>query len=411
MSKKILRYKTVQIRNPKGKKEILLLQIVSVMLFKEIIGQGEVKKKLLNMVREDRTPHALMLFGPPGTGKLPLAIAMAQYLACANRLEDDSCGTCPSCLKFGKLVHPDLHFVVPVLKAGKVTGPPVSDDFIESWRESLLSDYYITENSWYEAIGAENKQGIINVKESEAIIRKLGFKPYESEYRMLLIWLPEKMNQPAANKLLKLIEEPPPKTLILLASEHTDRILPTILSRTQLLHVPPLSAAEIREGLLREGSTEPRILEDAVNKANGNLSLALQTLREDENDSQNFELFTKLMRLCYGRKIIEINAWVDQVAGMGRERQKQLIDYSLRLLRENFMLHMDQESLNYMSGQEKTFALKFSPFIHEKNVFSLVEEFGLAGNHIEANGNPRIILMDLSIKVIRLLMQQAGGSV
>jgi len=381
------------------------------MLFKEIIGQGEVKEKLLNMLKDDRTPHALMLFGPSGTGKLPLAIAMAQYLACGDRQEEDSCGRCPSCLKFEKLVHPDLHFVVPVLKTGSVTGPPVSDDFIETWRESLLSDNYITENLWYEAIGAENKQGIINVKESEAIIRKLGFKPYESEYRMIIIWLPEKMNQPAANKLLKLIEEPPPKTLILLVSEHTDRILPTILSRTQLLHVPPLLNVEVREGLILQGNTDPQLLEDAVSRANGNFSMALQTFRQDENDLKNFALFTALMRLCYARNIIEINTWVDQVAGMGRERQKQLIDYSLRLLRENFMLHMDSGSLNYMSGKEKEFALKFSPFIHEGNVFALVEEFGLAGNHIEANGNPRIILMDLSIRVIRLLMKKAEDSV
>jgi len=358
------------------------------------------------MVRDDRTPHALMLFGPGGTGKLALAVAMVQYLACRNRGAGDSCGTCPSCMKFAKLVHPDLHFVVPVLKAGNVTGPPVSDDFIETWRQTLLADNYVTESLWYEAMGAENKQGIINVKESESIIRKLSFKPYESDYKMMVIWLPEKMNLPAANKLLKLIEEPPDKTLILMVSEHTDRIIPTILSRTQLLHVPPLSEAEIREGLKQEGNSDEQLIEDAANRANGNFSLALQTLRQDETESQHFELFTRLMRLSYARNIIEINTWVDQVAAMGRERQKQLIDYSLHLLRENFMLHMEHESLNYMSGKEREFALKFSPFIHSENVFDLVEEFGLAGNHIEANGNPRIILMDLSIRVIRLLMQK-----
>ncbi|MEA3462997.1 MAG: DNA polymerase III subunit delta, partial [Bacteroidota bacterium] len=170
------------------------------MLFKEIIGQQEVKEKLLRLVRDDRTPHAMMLFGPEGTGKLSLAVAMAQYLACNDRQEDDSCGTCPSCIKFGKLVHPDLHFVVPVMKTGSMSAPPVSDDYAEAWREALLSDFYITESQWYESLGAENKQGIINVKESETIIRKLGFKPYESDYRMVVIWLPEKMNQPAANK-------------------------------------------------------------------------------------------------------------------------------------------------------------------------------------------------------------------
>ena len=162
-------------------------------MFSEIIGQREVKQRLLNLVREDRTPHALMLFGSGGTGKLALAVAMAQYLACGNRGAEDSCGTCPSCMKFAKLVHPDLHFVVPVLKAGNITGPPVSDDFIETWRQTLLSDNYVTESLWYEAMGAENKQGIINVKESESIIRKLSFKPYESGYRMMVIWLPEKI--------------------------------------------------------------------------------------------------------------------------------------------------------------------------------------------------------------------------
>jgi DNA polymerase-3 subunit delta' len=376
------------------------------MLFKEIIGQQEIKQKLLALVRDDRSPHALMLFGPPGTGKLPLAIAMAQYLACSDRQDSDSCGKCSSCVKFGKLVHPDLHFVVPVLKTGNSTAPPISDDYAEVWRETLLADFYVTENQWYEALGAENKQGIINVKESESIIRKLGFKPYESDYRMMVIWLPEKMNRPAANKLLKLIEEPPSKTLILLVSEHTDKILPTILSRTQLMHVPPLSPHMIREGLMQLGYSDV-LIEDAVSRANGNFSTALQALRQDENENNHFELFTRLMRLCYARDLIGINQWVESVSGMGRERQKQLIDYSLRLLRENFMLHLENKQLNYMSRKEAEFSSKFSPFIHEGNIHSLAEGFTLAGNHIEANGNPRIILMDMAIGIIKLLMQKA----
>lgn len=380
------------------------------MLFKEIIGQQEVKGKLLSLVREDRTPHAMMLFGPEGTGKLALALAMTQYLACNDRQEDDACGVCPSCIKFGKLVHPDLHFVVPVLKTGSMTAPPVSDDYAVEWREALLTDLYLTESQWYESLGAENKQGIINVKESENIIRKLAFKPYESDYRMVVIWLPEKMNQPAANKLLKLIEEPPEKTLILMVSEHTNKILPTILSRTQLFHVPPISGADLREGLMKLGQADQQQIEDAVLRANGNMSTALQTLRQDDVERQHFELFTELMRLSYARDIVQINGWVERVAGMGRERQKQVIDYSLRLLRENFILHMENDSLNYMSAKESEFSRKFSPFIHEGNVHALAETFTLAGNHIEANGNARIILMDLSIRVIRLLMQKATAA-
>jgi DNA polymerase-3 subunit delta' len=377
------------------------------MLFKEIIGQEDVKKRLLTLVQQDRTPHALMLYGPSGSGKLALGVALAQYLACGDRQSGDSCGKCPSCMKFSKLVHPDFHMVVPVLKTSKVTKDPVSDLFMEDWREAFLDNPYLTENQWYEAVGAENKQGAINKEESLQIVKKLGFKPYESAYRMLVIWLPEKMNQSAANKLLKFIEEPPEKTLILMVSESTDKILPTILSRTQLMHVPPLSAYAIREGLEQMDIQDPGLIEDAVSKANGNYNTALQALKADETDLFNFEKFTGLMRLCYARNIIEINDWVDQVAGIGRERQKMLLDYSLRLLRENFMLHMESSELNYMSQQENAFSQKFSPFIHADNINALVDSFSLAGNHIEGNGNPRIILMDLSISVIKLLMQKA----
>ncbi|MCK5135364.1 MAG: DNA polymerase III subunit delta [Bacteroidales bacterium] len=399
--------KSIPVRNSKGKKEILHLQAVVKMLFKEIIGQQEVKNRLLNMVRDDRTPHALLLFGPPGTGKLALAVAMAQYLSCNDRQREDACGVCPSCVKFGKLVHPDLHFVVPVLKTVKVAKDPVSDHFMTEWREVFISNPYISESQWYEAIGVENKQGSINKEESLQIIKKLGFKPYESEYKMMIIWLPEKMNQAAANKLLKQIEEPPDKTLILMVSENTDRILPTILSRTQLLLIPPLSESSIREGLLQQDSSDQQMVDDAIRKSNGNFNRALQTLRKDENELQYFELFSSLMRLCYSKSIIEINDWVDKVAGLGRERQKQLVDYSLKLLRENFMLSLKQEDLNFMSRKEDEFSRRFSPFIHGGNIHTLVETFSLAGNHIEANGNPRVILMDLSIKVIRLLMQKA----
>lgn len=375
------------------------------MQFGDIIGQKEVKARLLSMVREDRLPHALMLIGPPGSGKRSLALALARYLSCSDRREHDACGQCPSCIKFSKLVHPDLHFVVPVVTS-QGNSRPVTDDYLPQWREAFLENPYLSENQWYEAIGAENKQGRIFVWESDALIRKLGFKPYESEYRMVFIWLPERMNVQMANKFLKTLEEPPEKTLIVMASESTDSILPTIMSRTQILRVPALEKDILREGLLQRGTTDPGLLEDAVRRANGNFNQALLTLEQDETELKHFESFTTLMRLCYGRKIIDIDSWVNAVAGEGRERQKQLLDYSTRLLRESFMLHMQRSELNYMSAREADFAGKFSPFIHGQNVHELVEEFMLAANHIEANGNPKIVLMDLAIKVIRLLMRK-----
>jgi DNA polymerase-3 subunit delta' len=377
------------------------------MLFQQVIGQQEVKQRLLNLVRDDRVPHALMLHGPAGSGKLGLALAMLQYISCRNRAQSDACGVCPSCLKFNKLIHPDLHFVFPVLKTSKVSKDPVSDHFMEEWRAAFLANPYISESEWYEAIGAENKQGIISKEESLQIIRKLGFKPYESEFRMMIIWLPEKMNQPAANKLLKLIEEPPGKTVIIMVSEQTDRILPTIVSRAQLLHVPPLAEPEIREGLIQGDTSDQELVEDAIRKSGGNYNLVLRTLYHNQLEVQYFDLFTSLMRLCYTRDIIGVNEWVEQVAGMGRERQKQLLEFSLRLLRESFILSLGNEELNYLSGKEKTFAEKFSPFIHQGNIHMLAEAFELAANHIEANGNPRIILMDLSIGIIKLLMLKA----
>lgn len=377
------------------------------MLFQQVIGQREVKQRLLNLVREERTPHALMLHGPAGTGKMALAVAMMQYISCLDRQTGDACGTCTSCIKFGKLVHPDLHFVFPVLKTSKVAKDPVSDLFMEEWRAAFKENPYLSENEWYEHIGAENKQGIINKEESLQIIRKLGFKPYESQYRMMIIWLPEKMNLSAANKLLKLIEEPPENTVIIMVSEQTDRILPTILSRTQLLHVPPLTESEIREGLINRDQPDPEEIEDAIRRCNGNFNTALQTLRSDQREQQYFDLFTSLMRLCYARNIIEVNDWVDQVAGLGRERQKQLLEYALRLLRESFIMHLGSGELNFMSGKERAFVGKFSSFIHQGNIHDLAEAFNLAINHIEANGNPRIVLLDLSIGIIKLLMVKA----
>ncbi len=375
------------------------------MKFSEVLGQEEIKQRLIRTVKEERISHAQLFFGPSGVGKLPLAIAYAQYISCENRTELDSCGTCPSCIKFAKLVHPDLHFVFPVFTNKEVKTNPVSDHFIEQWRTILDINPYLTENQWYEAIGAENKQGLISKHESTSILRKLSLKSYEGEYKVMIIWLPEKMNASAANSLLKSIEEPYSKTIFLLISENTELILPTILSRTQMIRVAPLKSENIAEGLQKNFPEAQELIEDVIRRSNGNYSKALQMMVSDELDNTHFEEFTYFMRKCYKREIIDINTWVERMAGLGRERLKLFFSYCLRMIRENFVLNLKQNDISFLSKKEDEFSQKFSAFIHSGNVYDLTSEFEKASQHIEANGYARLVLMDLAIKTILLLKQ------
>ncbi|MCF8345764.1 MAG: DNA polymerase III subunit delta [Bacteroidales bacterium] len=377
------------------------------MQFSEVHGQKMVKQRLIRSVRDNRVSHAQLFFGPEGTGKLPLAIAYAQYMCCEDPGADDSCGRCPSCIKYRKLAHPDLHFVFPVVNIKQGGSNTVSDHFITGWREALADNPYITENQWYEVMGAENKQGFISRNESNEVLRKLSFKSYEAPYKVLIIWLAEKMNAQAANALLKLLEEPPDKTVFLLVSEHTDLILPTILSRMQTVMIPPLDEASIRSGLFKRFPGQQEMAEDVIRRSNGNYSLAIQLMESGEMEQEHFEEFVLLMRMCYGREIVEIRQWTERIAGWGRERLKMFLAYGLRMIRENFMLNLQQKELTYMSAKEEEFSVRFSPFIHTGNVFTMVEEFDRAIEHIEANGYAKLILLDLAIRNILLLKQPA----
>jgi DNA polymerase-3 subunit delta' len=371
--------------------------------FSEVAGHNEIKKRLILSAQEERVPHAQLFHGPEGTGSLALALAYATYLSCTDRLTGDSCGECASCQKYDKLVHPDLHFVFPVFTTKSVSSNPVSDDFINEWRTALLENPYLTLQQWYACLGLENKQGIINVHESEAIVKKLNFKAFESSHKVMIIWMPEKMNTPASNKLLKMIEEPPPMTVFLMVGENTGDLLPTVLSRTQLIRIPRLSDKDLLEALKKKYSIAEEHLANAVHLANGSYSNAVEILNRSEESEYQLELFIRIMRLAYSRKFQEIFEWVEEVAGLGRERQKQFLIYSIRLVRENYLLNMQEKDLVRLSPEEKDFSEKFSAFIHEGNAPAIIQEFNDACTHIEANAYARIVLLDFALNLVKLI--------
>jgi DNA polymerase-3 subunit delta' len=383
------------------------------MLFARVIGQQAVKDRLIRSVVEQRIPHAQLFRGAEGVGKLALAIAYAQYICCERPTETDSCGLCPSCVKYAKLAHPDLHFVFPVIKPQSKSSV-VCDDFVADFRQIVLASPYFGINDWYAKISEDAKQGMIYANESQEIIRKLSLKTYESEYKVMIIWLPEKMNVQCANKLLKILEEPPPKTVFLLVSNQPDLIITTILSRTQHIHIPRLETGDIVTALLTRPGLEIA-QHDAVNTAriaNGSFLSALNLLKEGDEKKQNFERFVTVMRLAWkvGNKkdhasLKTLKRWSDEMAAstVGRERQKSFLVYSQHLIRENFIYNLQQPDLNYLNTDELNFSANFSPFINEKNVEALVDEFSLAERHIEQNVNAKMVFFDLVLKIILLL--------
>ena len=358
---------------------------------------------MIQSVTEERVPHAQLFHGSGGTGSLALALAYATYLSCTDRLLDDSCGTCSSCRKYDKLVHPDLHFVFPVFTTKSVTSNPVSDDFIEEWRTALKENPYMSLQQWYAHMGLENKQGIINKSESKAILRKLSMKAFESDHKIMIIWMPEKMNIAASNKLLKMIEEPPSMTVFLLVAENTEQMLPTILSRMQMINVPRLNDQDLFEALKKSYSEEEEKLKNAVHLAEGNYNYAVEILSKSEETEYFLDLFIRIMRLSYGRKFQEIFNWVEEVSGLGRERQKSFMSYAIRMIRENYLLNLQQEKLVHLSSRENDFSSKFSTFIHDGNAPAIVEELNTACLHIEANAYARIVFMDFALTLVKLI--------
>ncbi len=373
------------------------------MRFSDVAGHSELKQRLIQSAAEDRVPHAQLFLGPPGTGSLPLALAYATYLSCTDRLAEDSCGKCPSCRKYDQLVHPDLHFVFPVFTTKSITKNPVSDDFIGDWRKALLDNPYLNLPRWYACLGLEIKQGVMNVFESMAIQKKLSLKAFESNFKVMIIWMPEKMNVQASNKLLKILEEPPPMTVFLMVAENTGEILPTILSRTQMIRVPRLREQDLLAALKNKYPADDETLLNAVHLAQGDYNHALEILDNTEETKHYLEIFIRIMRLAYSRKFLEIFNWVDEVSGLGRERQKAFLGYGLRMVRENYLLNMKQVDLVRLSPPEEEFSRRFNTFIHDGNASVLIRELEDAWKHIEANAYPKIVFLDFALRLVKLI--------
>ncbi|RXQ92946.1 DNA polymerase III subunit delta [Ancylomarina salipaludis] len=372
------------------------------MQFKDIIGQEATKSRFIQTVTDNRVSHAQLIVGENGVGKLALAIAFAQYVSCQNKQANDSCGQCPSCKKYQKLVHPDLHFVFPVVKA-KAASNPVSDTYIENWRKQVLSDPYFDLNDWYTSLGVENAQGMIYSNESNEILKKLSLKTYESDYKIMIIWLPEKMHASCANKLLKLIEEPPSKTLFFLVSEDPNRILQTIRSRAQMTKIPRIDKEALCSALKSEYNLSDTELNNLVRLSEGSYRKARILIKNSDENAFNFDRFVSIMRICYARNVLELMTWAEEISAIGRERQKSFLQYCLRMIRENFILNLKQEEMVFLNGEEMNFSQRFSPFINEDNVWPIADELTKAYNDIERNGNAKIIFLDLSLRWVKLL--------
>ena len=374
------------------------------MNFSQIPGQTEIKSKLIRSVREERVSHAQLFAGPEGCGAMALALAYARYISCEDRTGSDSCGVCKSCVKYEKMIHPDLHFVFPVIKGKKATDP-VSDNYIEEWRDFVKKSPYFTINNWFDSIEVGNAQGMIFASEASEIIKKLSLKTFESDFKVMIIWLPEKMHQATSNKLLKMIEEPPDKTLFLLVSEEPDKVIPTILSRCQLVKIPSFGYNVIEEYISRRFGVSAEKAADISRVANGNMIRAIELCENENSSMANLDFFKSLMRHAWKRDVLSIIAWSEEIAATGRENQKNFISFSLRLLRENLMLSLDQlqNRLVFLAGEEAAFSGKFHAFINQNNIYPLTEEFNLVYSHIEANGNAKIIFLDLALKVTRLI--------
>ena len=378
------------------------------MRFADITGQDDLKRHLAQTVDAGRVSHAQLFTGASGFGTLALAVAYVQYLCCRHRRNGDSCGECPDCRQIEALAHPDLHLVFPVNKQGKKSGEVIrSDEFLPQFR-TLFAERrgYFSPQEWYDRLDlGKTLKGMIAAREADEIIRKLSFKSFEADYKTMLVWLPETMNEEAANKILKILEEPWERTLFILVSEHPDRLLPTILSRTQEVCVPRIAPEVLEREAFARGVADPLQARNMARLADGDL-LELGHLVAGESDAQrkeHFDLFCSLMRLSYNDKHLELVTWAEDAAQLSREQQRGFLRDAARLLRESYMLHAGIREISYLWGEELAFCTKFAPFVGSPNIEPLIAEIESASAQIAQNGNPTIVFTHFALSVSKMI--------
>jgi len=373
--------------------------------FSQLPGLQETKSTLRRAVRQSHVAHALLFDGPPGGGGLALALALATYINCEDRGEEDSCGVCASCVKMNKLVHPDLHSIFPLPRAPK-DGEDLLGELTPLWRGFLGESPFRTLPEWLEFIKAtSNQQGIIPIKEARAIIGKLSLKSFESEYKIMILWQPELMNLQAANALLKILEEPPAKTLFLLVTEQSDRLITTIISRTQRLVVPAFQDEDVVEYLQKHHNTDPTRARRIAYLCDGDLSAAKQLLSEKEDESHAW--FIEWMRECYKRDIVRLVKRADTFDGLSKDKQKAIFDYALRLFRDMLLWTQDAGELLRVPEDELDFVQKFSKAVPAASLEPMITEINEAYYHVERNVRAKMVFLDLSLTTLRLFQKTA----
>ena len=376
------------------------------MHFDDVIGQNKVKQQLKRMLAENRIPHALLFAGNEGCGKLPMALALAQRLLCQHPTpEGEACNTCMSCHMAMKLAHPDLHFIFPTIKPSGQSSAVLSDQFLPEWRKQIAQSPYFSRQTWLKDMGVEKQQSIIGVAEANNIIAKLANVSSQGGYRVVIIWLAEQMNVECANKLLKILEEPPQQTVFILTSNRPERLLTTILSRTQRIDFAPLSVDDISSALQRLNGLQPTDAMTMARAAAGSYVSALDQVTMNADNAQFFDLFVLFMRLCYMRKIKDLYEWAQQLSQWGREKQKAFLEYAQHMIRENFIYNFHNPELNYQNQQESNFSVNFARYINERNVIGIMDELSAAQRDIEGNINANMVFFDFSLKMIVLLIK------